>query len=91
MSTILAQSVTRLNKPNSHVVLTVVKLTAASDSVDLPRMSSTTGAVAQIRRVGDPAVTVSQSDIDTVSLTGTVGDEILLVSHSNSPIPNPVS
>ena len=72
------------------IVITVVSLTSASDTVELPRMSAASGpAVAQVHRPSDPTVTVSQTDIDTVALTGTVGNEILLVSHSKDPIPSP--
>lgn len=87
MSIILSQKVLPIK--NGNIVATEVKLTAASDTVDVPRMSSATGGAAQVRRPGDPAVTVTISDIDTVALTGSVDDEILVLSHSYSPIPTP--
>lgn len=87
MSTIISQRLLPINDGN--LVSTIVKLTANSDTVTLPRMASTANKVAQLRRIGDPAVTVSQTNITAVALTGTVGDEILLVSLHNSPIPAP--
>ena len=89
MSIILSQKVLPIK--NGNIVATEVKLTAASDTVDVPRMSSATAAAAQVRRPSDPAVTVAVSDIDTLTLTGSVNDEILVVTHSYSPIPTPSS
>lgn len=71
------------------MVATVVRLTAASDSVELPNMTASSNCVVQLRRPKDPLVTVSQSDIDTVSVTGIIGDEILLVSLHPDPPPEP--
>jgi hypothetical protein len=73
----------------SNVVATVVKLVTASDTVNLPRMLSTSGEVSQIRRSGDPKITISQTDAVAVVLTGNPGAEVLLVSLSGSPIPTP--
>jgi len=74
---------------DANLVATIVKLTANSDTVTLPRMSSTANKVAQLRRIGDPAVTVTQSSITAVTLAGVEGDEILLVSLHKTPIPAP--
>jgi hypothetical protein len=91
MATILNQQTNRLHS-GGVVVTTIVVLTADSDSVELPRMSAASGpSVAQVVRAADPVVTVTQTDIDTAGLVGTVGNEILLVSHSRDPIPSPVS
>jgi len=87
MSTIISQRLLPIT--NANLVATVVKLTANSDSVTLPRMSSTANKVAQLRRVGDPAVTVTQSSATAVTLAGVQGDEILLVSLHQTPIPGP--
>lgn len=89
MSVIVQQNVQTFTPYN--LVATVVKLTAASDSVVLPRMRDSSNCVVQLRRPGDVLVTVSQSDFTTVTLTGTVGSEILLISLSDDPITNPVS
>lgn len=80
--------------PGGNLVVTVLTLTANSDSVTLPRMTGTSNKVAQLLRPGDSAVTVSQSAVageehTVVNLTGVLGQSILLVSHSDDPIPNP--
>lgn len=87
MSSIVSQEVLFIG--DSNLVATVVKLTANSDSVTLPRMLSTSNNVVQLRRPGDSSVTVSQTSATAVTLTGTSGNEILLISHSDDPIPNP--
>lgn len=88
MSTILYQRVLPINGGN--LVCTIVQSTALADTVTLPRMSGTAGKVAQLRRPGDAALTVSQTDATAVSITFTsVGQEILLVSHHLAPIPAP--
>jgi hypothetical protein len=89
MSVIVKQLV-HLHTPH-NIVSTVVKLTAAADTVELPRMRADSNSVVQLRRPGDLVVTVSQSDFTTVTLTGNVGQEVLLVSLSDDPIANPVS
>lgn len=88
MSTILFQRFLPIKDGN--LVATLVQSTALSDTVTLPRMSGTAGKVAQLRRPGDSAITVSQSSATAVTLTfATVGQEALLVSHHLSPIPAP--
>ena len=87
MSNFISQHV--FNAKGLNLVATVVKLVVRSDTVELPRMSSTAGKVAQVRRSGDPKIVISQTDADTVTLTGNVGDEVLLLSLSDEPIPNP--
>lgn len=73
----------------ANIVATVVTLTAASDSVTLPRMSAASNMVVQLIRPGDSTCTVSQSTASVVNLTGNVGQSILLISHSDDPIPSP--
>ena len=88
MSTILYQRVLPIKDGN--LVATVVQATALSDTVTLPRMSGTAGKVAQLRRPGDAALTVSQTNATAVAVTFTsIGQEILLVSHHLAPIPAP--
>lgn len=70
---------------------TTVRLTAASDTVELPNMAASSNCVVQLRRPQDPLVTVTQSDLDTVAVTGVIGDEVLLVSFHSDPVPEPVS
>jgi dTDP-4-amino-4,6-dideoxygalactose transaminase len=50
-------------------------------------MAATANTAAQLRRPGDNVVTVSITDIDTVALTGNVGDEVLLVTLHDDPVP----
>jgi len=89
MSVIVKQSVHQHTPHN--IVSTVVKLTAAADTVTLPRMRASSNSVVQLRRPGDSAVTVSQTNFTAVALTGSVNQEVLLVSLSDDPIVNPVS
>ena len=89
MSRIIHQSFSKI--PNGNVVATLVELTVASDTVEVPRQSSDasgTASAAQLVRPGDNAVTVSKTDVNTVALTGTIGDRVLLVTHSADPINN---
>lgn len=88
MSTFISQ------KPNPVgdsllILATVVKLTTNSDTVELPNMAASTNSVVQLRRPGDPSVTISQSDINTVSVTGNLGNVVMLVSIHTDPIPEP--
>jgi hypothetical protein len=64
------------------VGVTRVKLTAASDSLTVPRLSDSTAGASckQLERSGDPTVTVSNSDAFTVSLVGTIGDEVVIAT-----------
>jgi hypothetical protein len=89
MSNIVSQQV--LSAVTSNVVATVVKLVTASDTVTLPRMLADAGKVVQVRRSGDPKIVIAQNvnDLSLVNLTGRVGDEILLLSHSDAPVPTP--
>ncbi len=89
MSRIIHQSFSKI--PNGNVVSTIVELTVPSDSVEVPRQSSDasgTASAAQLVRPGDPVVTVSKTDNNSVALTGNVGDKMLLVTHSYDPITN---
>lgn len=87
MSQILSQKIQSVRRGSSSVAATVVKLTTRSDSVEVPRMAATANTAAQLRRPGDNVVTVSITDIDTVALTGNVGDEVLLVTLHDDPVP----
>lgn len=88
MSTIISQEY--ITTGSGNLVVSLVKLTATSDSVTLPRMVGTSNRVVQLRRPGDVEVTVTQSTATSVTLAGSVGNEVLLVSFSDSPIPSPV-
>ena len=88
MSTITAQKV--LPILGANLVATFITLTANSDSVTLPRMRSTSGQVVQLVRPGDSAATVTQTSATAVTLTGTSGQSIMLISNHDDPIPNPV-
>ena len=89
MASIVTQQVLPVTAIAANLVATKIKLTSAADSVTLPRMRQSTNSVVQLRRPGDATVTVSQSSFTNVNLTGSVGDEILLVSFHDDPIPNP--
>lgn len=86
MSNFISQSFHRVRHGDISVGTTVVKLVTASDTVELPNMSAATNSVVQLRRPGDPSVTVSQSDVNTASLTGNAGDEVLIISMHGDPV-----
>lgn len=64
------------------VGLTVLTLTAASDTLTVPDLADSTAGVSckQLERSGDPTVTVSNSNVNTVTLTGAIDDEIVLAT-----------
>ena len=85
----IAQQPSVVRRGQTTVLSTVVRLTGASDTVELPNMAASSNSAAQLRRPGDSAVTVSQSDINSVSVTGgTAGQEVLIVSLHQDPIVN---
>jgi hypothetical protein len=89
MASFVSQHNMAIRNGNQSIVATVVKLASASDSFDLPNMAAASNSVVQLRRPGDSAVTVSQSDINTVSISGgSAGQDVLLVSSHNDPIVN---
>jgi hypothetical protein len=89
MASFVSQSFLTVRNGEQSVVATVVTLASASDSFDLPNMAASSNSVVQLRRPGDSAVTVSQSDINTVSITGgSPGQAVLLVSSHADPIVN---
>ena len=89
MSLILSQNI--LSEGNQSIGVTEVRLTARSDTVTLPRMTAASGKVIQLRRSGDPTVTVSQTNSTAVALTGNTGDTVLLFSQHAAFIPAPAS
>jgi hypothetical protein len=86
MSLLLNQRIETVRHGQSSVATTVVKLTAQSDTVELPQMAAAANSVVQLRRVGDSIATISQTDINTVSVTGKIGQEVLLVSLHDDPV-----
>ena len=89
MSILLSQQIQTIRRGGSSVAATVVVLTAGSDSVEVPTLAANANTAIQLRRPKDPLVTVSITDIDTVALTGNIGDEILLITLHDDPIPEP--
>jgi hypothetical protein len=85
MSVVKSQTSQSVKRGQSSVTATVVQLTAASDTLEVARMQAESNCVIQLRRPGDPEVTVSQTDIDTVALTGSVGQEVLIVTLHDDP------
>lgn len=80
MANILFQAFERGRKSEDIIGIHRVKLTAASDSITVPFLSST-NSVAQLRNHNDPSITVSASDRTTVSLTGSAGQETYVITH----------
>ena len=76
--------------PNGNVVATVIRLDSTTDTGLWSRASnmpsSSPWAIAQLRRPGDPAVTVTQTALNQLSVTGNVGDEVLIIAHCDRPI-----
>jgi hypothetical protein len=90
MSTFVSQHIESVRRGESALALTTVRLSGASDTVELPDLANTSNTVVQLRRPGDIKVDISISDIDTVAITNGQRDkEILLVSLHNDPVPQP--
>lgn len=85
MSTVKSQQSQSVKRGESSVTVSVIKLTAVSDTLEVARMQATSNCAIQLRRPGDPEVTVSQTDIDTVAITGGVGQEVLIVTLHDDP------
>jgi len=62
--------------------ITHVKLTAASDTLTVPDLHDSTSGVSckQLERTGDATVTVANSNVNTVTLTGTIDDEVIIAT-----------
>ena len=95
MSRIASQDIHRVQgnlKGLFNICTSVVIAENGTDTVTLPRMSSTSGCVAQVQRPGDSTVTVTQSSATLVTLTNATGARVavVLVSIHDCPIPNPV-
>lgn len=99
MSRIISQDVNRVRGGGrgSHginIVSTVAVVENGTDTVVLPRMSKSSGPCAAIVvRPGDStSVTLTQTNITTVTLSNTSGarQSIMIVSLHDDPIPNPV-
>ena len=87
MSQILSQKIHTVRRGCSAVAVSVVRLTATSDTVEVPTLAANSNSAVQIRRPGDPKVVVSITDLDTVAVTGNIGDEILLITlHGDNPV-----
>ena len=85
MSVVKSQQSQTVKRGQSSVTVTVVQLTTKSDSLEVARMQASANCAIQLRRPGDPEVTVSQTDIDTVAFTGSVGQEVLIVTLHDDP------
>ena len=85
MAIVKSQQSHSVKRGQSSVTVSVVQLSTAVDSLEVARMQAASNCAIQLRRPGDPEVTVSQTDIDTVALTGTVGQEVLIVTLHDDP------
>ncbi len=85
MAIVKSQQSQTVKRGQSSVTVTVAVLVAASDTLEVARMQAASNCVVQLRRPGDPEVTVSQTDIDTVALTGSPGQEVLIVTLHDDP------
>jgi hypothetical protein len=89
LSQIISQEINTVRRGESCVCVTVVRLDSAVDTVKLPDMSADSNCAVQLRRPGqnDPLLTVTQDDVDDVSLDGgRAGNEVLIVSLHNDPV-----
>lgn len=85
MAIVKSQRSETVKRGQSSVTVTVVILTAASDSLEVARMQNTSNCAVQLKRPQDSPVTVGQTDIDTVSLGGIIGQEALIVTLHDDP------
>lgn len=60
-----------------------VKLVTTSDTVTVPDLANTTSNASsdQIRNAGEVAATVTDNGNNTVTIVGTVGETVTLVTH----------
>jgi hypothetical protein len=89
VSQVVNQSFHTVRNGLKAIGVTVVRLDNAADSIEVPYMLASSGCVFQLRRPGqsDKLISVSQDDINTVSLdSGAAGDEVLIVTLHNDPI-----
>ena len=86
MSFIKSQKSETVKRGQSSVAATVIKLTGATYTLEVARMQNTTGCCAQLRRPQDKSVIVSQTDIDTVAISGgEAGQEVLIITLHDDP------
>ncbi len=66
--------------------LSTVTLVSASDTVTVPRLANTASnaSSAQVRDAGEAAATVTDDGVNTVTIVGTAGNKVTLVTlHRN--------
>lgn len=68
------------------IVATVIVLESATDTGLWSRASSADGAIVQVKRPGDPSVTVTQTALNQLRVVGNVGDEVMIIAHCDRPI-----
>lgn len=68
--------------PGYKIGIHQVKLLSASDTVTVPVLAHTTSnaSSAQVRRNGDPSLTVTDDGSNTVTIVGTTGQEGVVVT-----------
>ena len=87
MASFISQSPATVTRGNQGILATVVRLDGPAETVELPNMAATSNSAVQLRRPGDGAVTVTQTDINTISITGgSAGQEVLIISSHGDPI-----
>lgn len=80
MANILFQAFERGRASEDVIGIHRVQLTAASDSITVPFLSSA-NSITALRGPGDPSVTVSATQAGAVTLTGKSGDKTYIITH----------
>jgi hypothetical protein len=77
---------------NSIICVTRIKKTTAGTETigasgsEFPRMAKAANAIVQLRMFDEAASTISQTDVDTFTLTGAKGAMVTVISEHNRPI-----
>lgn len=89
MAAILPDFQTQLDtKQGFIIVISRVTLVSTSDTITVPSLANTNASAssAQLRGANDNAATVTDDGANTITIAGTVGDEVTVVSKHSPQI-----
>jgi hypothetical protein len=73
-----------------NVGVSKVKLVSTSDTITVPTLANTNSnaSSAQVRIANEPAVTVTDDGANTVTIVGSIGDEVTIVTAHGPDVIN---
>jgi len=87
VSRIVRQDCHTIRRGELSVCVSVIKLDSAEDAHTFTGFAAGQNCIVQLRRPGDPLITVTQDDTDEASFDGgAAGDEVLIISLHNDPM-----